>query len=127
MHGAAKSLMESVLTGKQLGQCAVYNELDSKLFYIAFRLADGLDSLQSLAFKEVLHVIQKLLVIQLLNTGKAFCKDLAVASVAAECKVLFAQQISLSNCCRFLAKGKMSRTRISSIHIRIFCLCLDLI
>ena len=127
MHGSTKSLMESVLTGKQFCQCSVYNELNSKFFHITLCLADSLNGFQGLSVKEVLHIIQKFFVIQLLNTGKTLCKNLAMTSMASESEILFAQQISLTNRCCFLTKRQMCRTRIGSLNICIFCLCFNLI
>ena len=127
MHGAAQSLVETIFTGEQLCQSAVYQELDSQLFYIALCFADRLDSLQGLAVEEVLHGVHQLFVIQLLDTGQTFCQNLAVASVASEGEVLFSQQISLADCGCLLSQGQMGRTRISRLHVCVFCLRLNLV
>ena len=127
MHGAAQSLVKTIFTGKQLCQGAVYQELDSQLFYIAVCFADSLNGLQSLAVEEILHGVHQLFVIQLLDTGQTFCQNLTVASVASEGEVLFAQQISLADCGCLLSQGQMGRTRISCLNVRIFRLSLDLV
>ena len=127
MHGAAQSLMEAGLTCKQFGKCAVKDELNGKLFDVAVRFGCGLDGTKSLTSEEVLHVIHQFLVIQLLNTGQALCKDLTVASVAAEGEIFLGQKIRLTDCCSFLAERKMCGTRIGGLNIGVSRLGLDLV
>ena len=111
MHGTAQSLVETILPCEQLCQGAVYDKLNSQLFYIALRLAHALHGLQGLSVKEILHIIQKLFVIQFLDAGQTLRQNLAVASVASEGKVLFAQQISLSNTALAARKIKEEQDR----------------
>ena len=127
MHGTAKSLMKTIFTGKQLCQSAVYQELNCQLLYISLGLADRLDSLQRLAVKEVLHNVEKLLVLQLLDTGQTLCQNLAVASVASEGEILLAKQISLAYGSSLLSQGQMGRTGICSLYVGVFRLRLDLV
>ncbi len=127
MHGPAQPLVETILPCEQLCQGAVYDKLNGQLFYIALRLAHALHGLQGLSVKEILHIIQKLFVIQFLDAGQAFGQNLTVASVASEGEIIFVQQVRLTHSGRLLAQGEMGGTRVGGLYVRILCLGLDLV
>ena len=127
VHGAAQSHVETIFTGKQLSQSSVYQEFDCQLFYISLCFAGCLDGLERLASKEILHDVEKLLVLQLLDTGKTLRQNLAVASVASEGEILLAKQISLAYGSSLLSQGQMGRTGICSLYVGVFRLRLDLV
>ena len=123
VHGAAQAAVEAGLAGEDLGHGAVEQEVDGDVLDAVVGLV--LDDRIGLAVQEVLHDVQKLLVGQLFDGGKALGQDVGVGAVGAEDEVVHIQVEGFADGGRLLAHGQVRRAGMVVGNALVFAGLLD--
>ena len=127
MHRTAETAVEAGLTGKDLGQSAVEQEVDRQLLYIAAGVHVLFDNVQNGTAEKFLHNVVKLFVIELLDRGKSLRQDLAVAAVRTEGEVVDIQAVRLADSGGLLTEGEVCGAGVIVLNAVVFALDLDLV
>ena len=107
MHGSAETAVEARGAGKYLGKRAVKQKVYRKVLDVALLLLALFDNAQDISAQKLFHDIVKLGIIQLIDGGKTFGENFAVAAVRAEGKVVDVKAVCLTDCACFLTDGKV--------------------
>ena len=128
-----KRQVKACFPRKNFCQRAIEQEVNRQILDVALVLFLALYDLVGSSAEEAFHVCKQFLVVELLDAGKAFCKNFTMAPVGTKDIIIFIQQICLPNSGRLLAERKVSRARVvvpvSYTHLDVykrqamFCTC----
>ena len=127
MHGAAQSAVEAGGAGEYFRKGAVKQEVYCKILNIALFLLAFLNYLEDVSAQEFFHNIVKLVIVKLLDGGKSFCKDLAVAAVRAEGEIVDVKAICLTDRACLLTDGQVCGAGVVIFYSVIYALGLYLV
>ena len=127
VHRAAETAVEAGGSCEYLCECAVEEEVDRELLDVAGNLFLALNYLENASAEEFLHDVVKLFIGELVDGGKSLCKDLAVAAVRTEGKVVDVEAVGFTYCRCFLTERKVSRAGVVVFNAVVNALGLDLV
>ncbi len=115
--------MESCLSGKDLCERSVYEEVNSEFLHGI--VGKSVNDCERLSAEVILHDLHEFVIAELFYSRKSFCEYLAVASVRSENEVVCVKAVSHSDCGSFLSDRKVSRSRMIVFDTVVSACCLD--